>query len=34
VSEGLLTVLVVRLLTRVSPAELARLGVRPVGQEA
>lgn len=34
VSEGLLTVLVVRLLTRVSPAELARLGVRPAPQEA
>jgi cobalt/nickel transport system permease protein len=34
VSEGLLTVLVVRLLTRVSPAELARLGVRPARQEA
>lgn len=33
VSEGLLTVLVVRLLTRVSPAELARLGVRPASQE-
>ncbi|TWF79904.1 cobalt/nickel transport system permease protein [Pseudonocardia hierapolitana] len=33
VSEGLLTVLVVRLLTRVSPAELARLGVRPARQE-
>ncbi len=28
VSEGLLTVLVVRLLVRVSPAELARLGIR------
>jgi cobalt/nickel transport system permease protein len=34
VSEGLLTVLVVRLLTRVSPAELARLGIRPAHQEA
>jgi cobalt/nickel transport system permease protein len=34
VSEGLLTVLVVRLLTRVSPAELARLGIRPARQEA
>ena len=34
ISEGLLTVLVVRLLTRVSPAELARLGVRPARQEA
>ena len=34
VSEGLLTVLVVRLLTRVSPAELARLGFRPARQEA
>jgi cobalt/nickel transport system permease protein len=34
VSEGLLTVLVVRLLIRVSPAELARLGVRPARQEA
>jgi cobalt/nickel transport system permease protein len=34
VSEGLLTVLVVRLLARVSPAELARLGVRPARQEA
>ena len=34
ISEGLLTVLVVRLLTRVSPAELARLGVRPDRQEA
>ncbi len=34
VSEGLLTVLVVRLLTRVSPAELARLGIRPTRQEA
>jgi cobalt/nickel transport system permease protein len=33
ISEGLLTVLVVRLLTRVSPAELARLGVRPARQE-
>jgi cobalt/nickel transport system permease protein len=33
VSEGLLTVLVVRLLARVSPAELARLGVRPAPQE-
>jgi cobalt/nickel transport system permease protein len=33
VSEGLLTVLVVRLLTRVSPAELARLGIRPADQE-
>jgi cobalt/nickel transport system permease protein len=34
VTEGLLTVLVVRLLTRVTPAELARLGVRPARQEA
>jgi cobalt/nickel transport system permease protein len=34
ISEGLLTVLVVRLLTRVSPAELARLGIRPARQEA
>lgn len=34
VSEGLLTVLVVRLLTRVSPAELTRLGIRPARQEA
>jgi cobalt/nickel transport system permease protein len=34
VSEGLLTVLVVRLLTRVSSAELARLGIRPTRQEA
>jgi cobalt/nickel transport system permease protein len=34
VSEGLLTVLVVRLLTRVSPAELVRLGIRPAHQEA
>jgi cobalt/nickel transport system permease protein len=33
VSEGLLTVLVVRLLTRVSPAELVRLGIRPASQE-
>ncbi|MDN5859040.1 MAG: energy-coupling factor ABC transporter permease [Pseudonocardia sp.] len=29
VSEGLLTVLIVRLLVRTSPAELARLGIRP-----
>jgi cobalt/nickel transport system permease protein len=34
ISEGLLTVLVVRLLTRVSPDELARLGIRPARQEA
>ncbi|HLU57978.1 MAG TPA: energy-coupling factor ABC transporter permease [Pseudonocardia sp.] len=33
-SEGLLTVLVVRLLTRIGPAELARLGIRPARQEA
>jgi cobalt/nickel transport system permease protein len=34
VSEGLLTVLLVRLLTRVSPAELRRLGVLPAAKEA
>jgi cobalt/nickel transport system permease protein len=34
ISEGLLTVLVVRLLIRVSPEELARLGIRPARQEA
>lgn len=35
ISEGLLTVLVVRLLAKVSPAELTRLGVlRPTRQEA
>jgi cobalt/nickel transport system permease protein len=34
VSEGLLTVLLIRLLTRVSPAELRRLGVLPAAKEA